>query len=185
MQSSKSWGSKTARDHHTTTPMFDSCYDVPFLKCCVSFMADVTRLRLSKFQTYTFCLVSPQNIFPKDSGDHRYYFKAIVRQAFVVSLSYCWIMNADLNWDIWSLQFFNLVLGSFVISWMSQRCGLGVILVGRSLLGRFTTVLSFLHLCTMCHTVVHWSAKALHPYIWLWTVYRLIGVSDFVSQVFL
>ncbi len=55
----------------------------------------------------------------------------------------------------------DVVLGSFMISWMSCHCALGVILVGRPLLGRFTTVPSFLHLWIMALTVVHWSPKAL------------------------
>ncbi len=55
----------------------------------------------------------------------------------------------------------DVVLGSFMTSWMSRHCALGVILVGRPLLGRFTTVTSFLHLWIMALTVVHWSPKAL------------------------
>ncbi len=39
----------------------------------------------------------------------------------------------------------DVVLGSFMTSWMSRHCALGVILVGRPPLGRFTTVPSFLH----------------------------------------
>ncbi len=53
------------------------------------------------------------------------------------------------------------VLGSFMTSWMSRRCAFGVILVGRSLLGRFTTVTSFLHLWIMALTMIRWSPKAL------------------------
>ncbi len=34
------------------------------------------------------------------------------------------------------------VLGSFMTSWMSRRCALGAILLGRPLLGRFTAVFS-------------------------------------------
>ncbi len=54
----------------------------------------------------------------------------------------------------------DVVVGSFVTSWMSRRCALGVILVGRPLLGRFTTVPCF-HLWIMALTVVCWSPKAL------------------------
>ncbi len=32
---------------------------------------------------------------------------------FVQSLSYCWIMNTDLNWGNWSLQFFRFCSGFF------------------------------------------------------------------------
>ncbi len=54
----------------------------------------------------------------------------------------------------------DVVLGSYMTSWMSHHCALGVILVGRPLLGRFTTVPSFLHLWIMALTVVRWSPKA-------------------------
>ncbi len=54
----------------------------------------------------------------------------------------------------------DVVLGSFMTSWMSRHCALGVILVGRPPLGRFTTVPSFLHLWIMA-LVVRWSHKAL------------------------
>ncbi len=55
----------------------------------------------------------------------------------------------------------DVVLGSFMTSWMSHRCALGVILVGRPLMGRFTTVPSSLHLWIMALTVVRCSPKAL------------------------
>ncbi len=55
----------------------------------------------------------------------------------------------------------DVVLGSFMISWMSCRCTLGVILVGQPLLGRYTTVTSFLHLWIMALTVVRWSPKTV------------------------
>ncbi len=55
----------------------------------------------------------------------------------------------------------DVVLGSFMTSWMSRHCALGVILVGQPLLGRLTTVPTFLHLWIMALTVVHWSSKAL------------------------
>ncbi len=40
-------------------------------------------------------------------------------------------------------------------------CALGVILVGRPLLGRFTTGPSVLHLCIMALTAARWSPNAL------------------------
>ena len=55
----------------------------------------------------------------------------------------------------------DVVVGSFVTSWMSHRCALGVILVSRPLLGRFSTVPCFCHLWIMALTVVRWSPKAL------------------------
>ncbi len=52
------------------------------------------------------------------------------------------------------------VLGSFMTS-LSHHCVFGVILVGRSLLGRFTTVTGFLHLWIMALTMIRWSPKPL------------------------
>ncbi len=43
---------------------------------------------------------------------------------------------------------------------MSRRCALGEILVGRPLLGRFTTVPCFRHLWIMALTVVRWSPQS-------------------------
>ncbi len=53
-------------------------------------------------------------------------------------------------------------------SWMSHRCTLRVILVGWQLLGRFTTVTSFLHLWIMALTVVPWSPKALEMAVYIY-----------------
>ncbi len=52
---------------------------------------------------------------------------------------------------------------------MSRRCALGVILVDRSLLGRFTTVPCFHHMWIMALTVVRWSPKALE---WLYSLFQ-------------
>ncbi len=80
---------------------------------------------------FSFCRISPQNICPKVLGIIRY-FLANVRRAFVhflsamalpwnslmdavfaQSLSYCWIMNTDLNWGKWGLRFFRCCSGFF------------------------------------------------------------------------
>uniref|UniRef100_A0A0E9V6Z7 Uncharacterized protein n=1 Tax=Anguilla anguilla TaxID=7936 RepID=A0A0E9V6Z7_ANGAN len=45
-------------------------------------------------------------------------------------------------------------LGSFVTFWMTCNCALGEILAGRSIMGRFTTVPSVLHLGIIALTVV-------------------------------
>ncbi|KAF7641013.1 hypothetical protein LDENG_00000080 [Lucifuga dentata] len=74
---------QSSPDHHTTTTMFGCRYDVHFLKCCVSFTPDVTGRTPSK--TFHFCLVSPQNIFPKVLGIIKM-FLANVRRAFVFFL---------------------------------------------------------------------------------------------------
>ena len=75
----------------------------------------------------------------------------------------------------------DVVLGSFVTSWMSRRCALEVILVGRPVLGRFPTVPCFLQLWIMALTVVRWSPKALG----FVTLSRLMDVNCFVSHLFL
>ncbi len=81
---------------------------------------------------FNFCRISPQNICPKFLGIIKI-FLANVRQDFCVlfgqqwllpwnspvdavfaqSLSYCWIMNTDLNWGKWGLQFFRCCSGFF------------------------------------------------------------------------
>ncbi len=63
----------------------------------------------------------------------------------------------------------DVFLGSLMTSWMSRHCALGVILVGQPLMGRFTTVPSFLHLWIMALTVVRWSPKALE---WLYNPFQ-------------
>ncbi len=56
----------------------------------------------------------------------------------------------------------DVVLGSFMTSWMSHHCALGVILVGQpTKLGRFTTIPSCLYLWIMALTMVRWSPKSL------------------------
>ncbi len=162
-KSSRSWSCKAAPDHHTTTTMFDCWYDVLFMKSCVGFKADVTGHAPSK--KFNFCLISPQNICPKVLGIIKI-FLASVRQAFVFFLVNSGFYLGTLPWmpflpslflivESWTLTLIeaseacsslDVVLGSFMTSWMSRRCALGVILVGRPLLGRFTTVPSFLHL---------------------------------------
>ncbi len=59
---------------------------------------------------------------------------------FAQSLSYCWIMNTNLNWGKWGLQFFRCCSGFFYDLLDRCHCALGVIWIGRPLLGRFTTV---------------------------------------------
>lgn len=73
-----------------------------------------------------------------------------------------------------------VALGSFMTSWESGWCTLGVIMVSPPLLGSFSTVPSLLHLWIMTLTVVYWSPKALEMALEL-----LIGVSDFVSKLLL
>ncbi len=68
-KSSRSWSSKTAPDHHTTTTIFYCWYDVLFLKCCVTFTPDVTGHTPSK--KFNFCLSQSTEYFPKSLGDNQ------------------------------------------------------------------------------------------------------------------
>ncbi len=54
-KSSRSWSSKTAPDHHTTTIIFYCWYENLFLKCCVTFTPDVMGHTPSK--KFNFCHV--------------------------------------------------------------------------------------------------------------------------------
>lgn len=129
MQSCRSWSSKVAPDHHTTT-MFECWYDVPFIKCCVCFMWDLTGPKSST--KIDFCLVSPQSTFPKLSGMFYWqildeplcsFWLALVFaigffpwMPFLPTLSFlnCWIiMNSHFTWGKWGLQFFRTCSGSF------------------------------------------------------------------------
>ncbi len=124
-KSSMSWSCKA--DHHTTTTMFDCWYDVPFMKCCVGFTPDVTGHAPSK--KFNFCLISPQNICPKVLGIIKIFFgkcetslcvlfgeqwllpwNSSMDAVFTQSLSYCWIMNTDLNWGKWGCMSLDVVL---------------------------------------------------------------------------
>ncbi len=79
-----------------------------------------------------FCLISPQNICPKVLGIIKIFFgkcetslcvlfgqqwllpwNSPMDAVFAQSLSYCWIMNTDLNWGKWGLQFFRWYFGFF------------------------------------------------------------------------
>ncbi len=122
-KSSRSWSCKAAPDHHTTTTMFDCWYDVLFMKCCDGFTPDVMGHTPSK--KFNFCLISPQNICLKVLGIIKIFFgkcemslcvlfgqqwllpwNSPMNAVFAQSLSYCWIMNTDLNWGKWGLQYF-------------------------------------------------------------------------------
>ncbi len=122
-KSSRSWSCKAAPNHHTTTTMFDCWYDVLFMNCCVDFTSDVTGHTPSK--RFNFCLISPWIICSKVLGKIKIslgkcetsFFVLFGQQwllpgnspmdaVFAQSLFYCWIMNIDLNWVKWGLQFF-------------------------------------------------------------------------------
>ena len=76
---------------------------------------------------------------------------------FAQSLSYCWIMNTDLNWGKWGLQCFR------GCPWWICLCAPGLILVGRPWEG--SPLLCYVpcldNLWIMALTGVHWSPKAL------------------------
>lgn len=115
--------------------MFYCLYDVLYLKCGVSFMSDVSAQTPSKM--FGLCLVSPQ-IFPK-------VFEEKMRRAlmfFLLSNGFClgtlpcrpflvesWPLTSTEANEAWSSL--DIVVWSFVTSWISRRCYLGVISVGR------------------------------------------------------
>ncbi len=67
-KSSRSWSSKTAPDHHTTTTIFYCWYDVLFLKCCVTFTPDVMGHTPSKKFNF---VSSVHRVFSQSLGDHQ------------------------------------------------------------------------------------------------------------------
>ncbi len=175
-KSSRSWSCKAAPDHHTTTTMFDCWYDVLFMQCCVGFTPDS-----KPFKKLNFCHISPQNICPKFLGIIKIFFGKC-ETSLCVLFGQQWLLPWNSPMDAvfahglfliaesWTLTLIeaseacsslDVVLGSFMTSWMSCHCALGVILAGRPLLGRFTTAPSFLYLWIMALTVVRWSPKAL------------------------
>ncbi len=161
--------SLTIRPRLPQTWLFDCWYDVLFMKCCVGFTPDVTGHTPPKM--FNFCLISPQNICPKVLGIIKIFFGKCETSLCVVSSGFC---LGTLSWMPFLPSLFlivesqtltlieasevcsslNVVLGSFMTSWISRHCTLAVILVGQPLLGRFTTVPSFLHLWIMALTVV-------------------------------
>ncbi len=115
-------------DHHTNNTIFDCWYDVLFMKCRAGFTSDVTGHTPSKKRN--FCLISPQNICPKVLEIIKIFFdkwetslcvlfgrqwllpwNSPMDDGFAQSLSYCWIMNIDLNSGKWGLQFSRCFLG--------------------------------------------------------------------------
>ncbi len=180
--------------HHTWPRHFHFHFHFLFMKCCVGFTSDVTWHTPSK--KFNFCCISPQNICPKVLGIIKIYFGKC-ETSLCVLFGQQWLLPWNSPMDAFFAQSLSLtlieaseacssldvVLGSFMTSWMSCRCALGVILVGWPLLGRFTTVPSFLHLWIMALTVVRWSPKAfINGFI---TLSRLIHVNYFISHLFL
>lgn len=86
-------------------------------------------------------------------------FLHIFTKAWVASSWFCFWQ--DFVMCVWVWVFcvcFFVVLSSFVTSWMSCTYALGVNLVGRHLLGRFTIVPGFLHLWII---LILWFSGAL------------------------
>ncbi len=104
---------------------------------------------------------------PKSLGDNQDIFLAKLRRAFVFFLVSNGFCLGTLQWmqflpslflivESWTLTLIeaseacislDVVLGSFMTSWMSRHCALGIILVGRPHLGRFTTVHQAFSIC--------------------------------------
>lgn len=89
------------------------------------------------------------------------FWNSAMQAIFADSLYYGGVMNTDLNEENKACSSLDGVVRSFVTSWMSRHCALGVILFGRPLLGRFTTVPCFCHLWIMAFIVIGWSPKVL------------------------
>lgn len=145
-------------------------YCITKVKSDVSFTPNVT----------LFLSINSQSIFPPSLGHRQdvfqqmwaeslcsfwwavvFFLNSLIDATFAQSPSYCSIMISDLKWEKWGLQVFrccspffcDLLDESAMRSWSN--------LVGRLLLGRFTTVPSSLHLWIISLTVVHWRPKAL------------------------
>ncbi len=150
------------------------------MKCSVGFTPDVTEHTPSK--KFNFCLISPQIICQKFLGIIKIFFwqmwDAPLCSFWSAVGSFClgtlpwmpFLPSLFLIVESWTLtlieaseacSYLDVVLGSFMTSWMSHHCTLGIILVGRPLLGRFITVPSLLHLWIMALTMGRWSPKAL------------------------
>ncbi len=120
------------------------------------------------FQKVQFLSRQSTEYFPKSLGDHQDVFwlnwdelLCSFCSAAVFVLELCHAGHfCPVSFLWWShVSSLDVVVGSFVTSWMSRRCALGVILVSWPLLGRFTTVPCFRHLRIMALTVVRWSPK--------------------------
>ncbi len=123
----------TVPDHHITTTMFDWCnWTHTFEK--------VQHLSHQSTEYLPESLGDNQHIFWQMWDEPLCTFWSAVTYAldgvFAQSLSYRWIINTEFNWG--KCSSLDVVLGSFMSSWMSRHCTLGVILVGRPLLGRFS-----------------------------------------------
>ena len=166
-----------------------------FIKCCVIFTPDVTGC--TPFKKFNFCLVCPQNIYPKVLRIINIFLGKCETSLFFVSSGFRlgtlpwmpFLPSVFLMVESWTLTLteaseacssLDVALGSFVTSWMSRCCSLGVILVGRPVLGRFTTVPSFLHLWIMALTLK--SQSLGNGFV---TFSRLIHFNHFVSHLFL
>ncbi len=160
-KSSRSWSCKAAPDHYTTTTMFDCWYDVLFHEILYWFYARCNGTHT--FQKVQLLSHQSTEYLPKSLGDNQYIFWQMwdkplcsfwSAMAFALEHSHgCrFFPSLFLIAESWTLTLIeaseacsslDVVLGSLMTSWMCRHCALGVILVGRPLLGRFTTVPSF------------------------------------------
>ncbi len=165
--------------HHVWLLVWCSFYEMLCFGLC-GCTPDVTGH--TPFKKFNFCLISPQNICPKVLRIIKIFLFGKCETSFcvfLVSSGFClgkipWMLflhslfllveswTTDLNWGEWGLQFFRCYFRFFyyLLDESSLR-SLGLILVGMPLLGRFTTVSSFLLLWIMALTMVRWSPKAL------------------------
>ncbi len=146
------------------------CLTIGMMLCWFYTRCNRTHTPSKKFN---FCRISPQNICPKVLGIINIHFGKCEMSLYVI-FGQQWLLAWNSPMDAvlsslflivesWTLTLIEAsetrgsldgVLGPFKTSWMSHHCALGVILVGRTLLGRFTTVTSFLNFWIMALTVV-------------------------------
>ncbi len=91
------------------------------MKSCVGFMPDVmghTKAQILSHQSTEYlpkCLGDSQDILWQMWGEPlcTFLYFSPMEAVFPQSLSYCWIMNTDLNWGKWGLWFFRCCSGFF------------------------------------------------------------------------
>ena len=188
IKSSRSLSSKAAPDRHTTTIKVDCWYDVLLTKCCYFFVLDVTGCKPSK--KFNFCLLNPQNTFPKVLGINVFFVRwALVSflvsggfltwVPFLLSFSYCWHMNTALYWGKWGLQLFRCCSGSYG-KCMSHWYALGVILVG----GHFWEGSPLFQVFSSCGWwLALWSMESQSLRNGFVTLSRLMDSNDYFSSV--
>ena len=116
---SRSWSSKAAPDHHTATTMFDCWHDVLFHQMLCHFYDRCNGLHT--FQKVKLLSCQSTEYISKCLGIIKMFlcqqwvspWNSPMDAIFAQCLSYGWVMNTDLNWGQWGLQFFGCRSGFF------------------------------------------------------------------------